>query len=364
MPAPHQAQPPQAPPAPYPGPYAPPYGQPLPPAKKSKAPLIAVVAVAAAIVLAVGGFFGWRALQTARFDAAYADGDYAAAAALGEGSARLQATRAQPWQYSVARALEDDGAGDEAIPLYEELGDYEDSLERAASLRYAAAWGALNDAQLDAAAQQLAQLGSYRDSAELLEKIAVYQAAEQTDDPIEQVTAFRALGDFLDSAARAGDAAERVYQKALVDYADGYLYLALESFDLIKGHSDADIYLEALTLWVDADLELATPEEVVAALAPYADAVDIGPLVMSDACLIAFLEGEWRSDDGGGRLTVTSDTFGFSAFRHTGQYNIGSAALSPITGSGTVFAFAYVGFNQVAVTVSDDGGTYTFARQE
>lgn len=125
-------------------------------------------------------------------------------------------------RYDIALATEKCGSYAEAAELYEKLGNFKDSKERAVQCREAANKDEYSEAtalteagEYEMAAQIFAALGDYADSPEKLEEINSLLIAEQYGHALslyeageysEAAEAFKALGEYMDSSAMAVEA--------------------------------------------------------------------------------------------------------------------------------------------------------------
>ncbi len=331
-----------------------------PPKKKGARRAVLVICLLLLLAaLGVGGFFGYRALQANNLKTAWEAGDYAAVVSQVEAAPHLLEANQQAWQYSRARLLEQDGDVNGALALYDELGNFEDSIERARALRYAEATKALEGGDLSRATGLYTQLGNYKDSAQILEQLRLYQEAARIESPAERYLAYLDMDGFLDSAEKAEAAATEAYDIAMQDYEDSFFYLAVEGFETLGDYREAAAYLEMINVWIAT----SDAETAVDGIAPYAESLNAGPLLMSDFCFHDWLEGNWSSADGGGRFNLDATTFQFTAFDHRGTYTIATPDMVPANlADGPTFHFEYVSYNEIAVTPSNDGGTYHFTR--
>lgn len=144
--------------------------------KKGKGAVIAVVAAVLICALGVGGWFGVRALLTAK-------------------------------NYEKAVALAGQEQYDEAKALFEELGDYEDSAARLEELNrqqkaYDEARALMEQKKLTEAKEAFAALGQYRDCPELQQYIdakIAFRSAKKAKDYAAVAEQFQALGQVEDS---------------------------------------------------------------------------------------------------------------------------------------------------------------------
>ena len=163
-------------------------------------------------------------------------------------------------RYSKANELYTDGKYEEAIAVFEKLGDYKDSQMRLETcqkdLNYAQAVASYNDQKYEEAISAFASLNGYKDSADLLWASAVqlhqqrerdrYDAATklfQTGRYEEAIAAFTALDGYKDSAAQieACNTAimDRAYSTAVALYETGKYKEAIAAFTALDGYKDS-----------------------------------------------------------------------------------------------------------------------------
>ena len=111
--------------------------------------------------------------------------------------------------YKKAMALYEEGKYEEAIVLFLELGDYEDSAEKVTACNYGIAMNFYNSKDYATAMNLFTTLGDYEDSAEKLVDCQ-YQmavAAYKSEDYVLALNMFTALGDYGDASEYRRDAA-------------------------------------------------------------------------------------------------------------------------------------------------------------
>ena len=123
-----------------------------------------------------------------------------------------QAEAARQEAYNNGLALLEAGEYDEAVAVFAELGDYQDSAEQINNVRYTQALALVDEGNYDNAISIFTELGDYKDSAEQIEQIKAtetenaYQAAlalVAEEKYQEAEDAFLALGSYKDSAEQA-----------------------------------------------------------------------------------------------------------------------------------------------------------------
>lgn len=104
--------------------------------------------------------------------------------------------------YDKAMALYDDGKYEEAIVLFLELGDYENSAEMVIGCNYGIALNYYNSGDYETAMNLFTTLGEYEDSAEKVLDCQYHIAVNTYDskDYIAALRLFTALGDYADAA--------------------------------------------------------------------------------------------------------------------------------------------------------------------
>lgn len=104
--------------------------------------------------------------------------------------------------YNKAMDLYEDGKYEEAIVLFLELGDYEDSAEKVIACNYGIALNFYNSGDYATAMNLFTTLGDYEDSAEKVLDCQYHIAvnAYECEDYATALNLFTALGDYSDSA--------------------------------------------------------------------------------------------------------------------------------------------------------------------
>lgn len=386
------------------GPMAPPPVPPPPgkPKKKKKTGLIIAIVAVVVVALGVGGFFGLTAMERGKVDSAFTEGRYADVISSLDGffggfiksdyqqhyeysQARLLLTEnktddalkildklgkfedseelANATRYSVAEGQLAAGSLDEALAGFKELGDYEDSPERVKEVRYQQAMDLLGSQSFEEAIAIFEELGDYEDSAYYLENVWAYIDAAELTDALQRFQAYTDLGDFFDSAQKAEEAGAELYEEALALYQNEELDEAQTKFQPLGGFKDADYYIEACNIYKEAS---NTSGDGVRALLPrlqeLSSSIDVGPVAMSSAVFMYYVEGYWQSSDGGS-FEVTSTTYEFSDYEITGSYLFLAGVMSPYgTPSDRPWIyFEYISYNEITLQV-EDGTVHTFTR--
>lgn len=185
--------------------------------KKSKKPLIIVLAAVAVAIIAIVAFFGIQEMNRSNtYDTAimnFDNGEYALAeeAFLGLGDYKDSAERATVAgiysTYEQAKQLYEEGAFADAKSMFSMVAetDISDVLEWLNKCDYALADELYAEGNLEAARDSFAALANFEDASERVQKIK-YELADkkQVEGDIEGAyNAFSALGTYADSADRA-----------------------------------------------------------------------------------------------------------------------------------------------------------------
>ena len=120
-------------------------------------------------------------------------------------------------EYSKAMGLKDDGQYQEAIAIFTELGDYDDSSEQITDCRYLEAKQKLAKGLYDEAISAFSALGSYKDSKDMIKQCDYERAMQYYNnwDYEEAKAIFLSLGDYSDSADKV-KACDYSIAKALI----------------------------------------------------------------------------------------------------------------------------------------------------
>ena len=202
------------------------------------------------------------------------------------------------------RALEasDQQSFDEAITLWISLGDFRDSEDQLADIRYKKALSLFTSGSLTEAKQLFLET-PIKDSAQYISYIDACLYEEQADYA-SAAEAFSAVSDFLDSKARAQanarSAQERMYDEAVSAFREGDKATALKIFRSIPEYTDVNKYLTYLEGEALAEAEdYAQAAQIFSSLEDFADSpalADTYALLSSDAYfqkgLAFFAEGE------------------------------------------------------------------------
>lgn len=190
-------------------------------------------------------------------------------------------------KYDQAQALLNDGKLDEAYAAFNDMLDYGDSATKLLEIKYKKAEGFLSEGKLTEAKQYYGLASGYLDAEQQINNIDAYVAAEADYKSNNLVTAgkkYKALGNFLDSAAKFESVSATLYTQATKaleekDYEQAYGLLIvlgdyydcatlIENVDkeydaAIKHWTNGDKLqaeqdLQVLVGWKDADTQLTS----------------------------------------------------------------------------------------------------------
>ncbi|MDL2219408.1 hypothetical protein LJC04_03600, partial [Ruminococcaceae bacterium OttesenSCG-928-O06] len=324
--------------------------------KKSPAKRLGVAALCLLLVAGVlAGYSLWR--QSAARQA-YAAGQYARVVQALDAAPWMRRANDETYRYSAGRLLLEEGDAHGALQAFEALGAYEDSPAQANHARYALAHQHMEAGALVEAHALFAQLGSYTDSANFAARIAAYQAAEATTDPLVRHEAFAALDDFLDSENKATAAAAQALEQALLLYEEGEFAAAGALFGRLPQQGQTSGYTAACAL------AAAPSANGLAALrALEEEGIPVGAILLSDGYIRRFLDGEWHSADGGGTFLYdyADRAFYLPDFEVSGDYMFYKGQMLPREGNIGIL-FGYEGYDVITLLVGDEG-PFTFHRQ-
>lgn len=177
--------------------------------KKRTEKVVGIVAVCAVLLTVAALLWGFPAIRYARATALLNGGDYAGArVALTElGSYGDAETLLKECDYRQAVALAssaDMAEMQQAISLYQGLGEYKDSAARYQSTLYSLGKAEAAQGQYEQAADTFQSLGSYGDSASQMKETQYLQAQKlmQGESYTGARILFSDLGDYKDSAAQ------------------------------------------------------------------------------------------------------------------------------------------------------------------
>ncbi len=154
------------------------------------------------------------------------------------------------FKYDKATSLAAEGNYTEAITLFTELGDYEDSAEKVKECSYNNALALEKDEKFGKAAALFETLGDYKDSA-IRNKVCIYGEASlalEKGNYDEATKLFKTIKDYGDSSDKINECS---YRKASSLMEEKQYESAIEIFSDIKKYSDsADKINEAKYIYV------------------------------------------------------------------------------------------------------------------
>ena len=196
-------------------------------------------------------------------------------------------------------------------------------------LRYRNAVSAFEQGAYDKAQTAFASMGSYADAEDYILRCRYETAKAQLADGTEvslkdAAEAFRALGDYQDSAAQAQEAD---YQRAVLLLKAGDSTEAAKLFTALGAYKDCDVQLQACA-YLDADALLkagdyAAAQTAFEALGDYEDAADKAKLAIYEQGKAALAREDW--DEALTLLTQAADQQDAAALLIQAHYGKGLA---------------------------------------
>lgn len=149
--------------------------------------------------------------------------------------------------YKEAETYFSQGKYDAAIPIYEALGDYQDSADKLMECHYQKALKLMEKADYEGALSAFASLGDYRDSAEMIGECQYQQALLlMADGDYAGASALlEQLGDYKDSADQARECQFRLAQ---TEYQNGLVKEAVARLSRIFDYPGANSCLYQILL--------------------------------------------------------------------------------------------------------------------
>jgi len=140
--------------------------------------------------------------------------------------------------YDRAMKLKESGSYQEAIEIFTELGDYEDSADQITDCEYLTAVKLMNDGDYDKAIEAFTALKGYKDSGDQITECRYLSAkklmdAAEYDQAIEALTALKDYKDCPDLIHECN------YQKAEAYVAEGKHSEALELYTALEEYKDS-----------------------------------------------------------------------------------------------------------------------------
>lgn len=131
---------------------------------------------------------------------------------------------------------------DEAISVFESLGDFKDSKEQVVEATYQQACARLEKGYFDLAISDFEALGDYKDSKSQIPE-AKYRKANSLLKKEEYdlaISAFEELGDYKDSKDQPGWVRAQQYVNALNSFESGKFSDAVSKFKALDGYKDSE----------------------------------------------------------------------------------------------------------------------------
>ncbi len=328
------------------------------PKKKSGKKLLVTVLV---VLLLCGGFLAYTLVQGQWATEALAAGDFAKTVEILDRTPWLKTLRGESYAYASAMQLRAAGSYDQALALLQSIPGYADSAAAIQAIQYEQAAAFLQTRQLDQAKALFDGLGDYQDSAAQSQQIAAYQQAQALEDPLARYQALGAFSEYLDSKSLMQDAGAELYEQAMASYLAGDIAGAGQVFTALGNYSDAPVYQQLCALWADASEEAGENRAALQAVMAYNGVADLEPILMSDRFFMVFLEGDWTSADGGGEMSFGEEEFKAPLLGGNGK-RWAFQNRSITNADTTLGAFGYLSPDEITVTVSATGETFTYQR--
>jgi len=181
-------------------------------------------------------------------------------------------------KYSKASNLLDDGLFNEAIYLFESLGDYRNSGEMLLEANYRKANHLLENGNFEEAVSIFSNIETYKESATLIKEARFQEASLllSKKEFSEAKSIFLSLGDYKNSSDMIK---EVVYQKAIDLFNEEEYSSAMTFFLDTSGYKDADSYLSNYYKLGKQDLLIGKFDEAIRIfidLEGYEDSIELG----------------------------------------------------------------------------------------
>lgn len=163
-------------------------------------------------------------------------------------------------RYAEAVAAFDAEQYEEALAIFDELGSYEDAAERVSQCRqgienrsaYEKARAAFDSGQFASAAETFKKLGDYKDSEEWLlksidEMKAQAEAFRDAGDYENALSTLKALQEYADCREQLEAVQETAYTRAVQLKDSGSYIEAKALFELIQGYKDSSAQISAMS---------------------------------------------------------------------------------------------------------------------
>jgi len=214
--------------------------------------------------------------------------------------------------YKKATELYEGGNYEEAVSIFQELGDYENSVDMVTACKYQMALAAINDGDYDAALSMLEELGDYEDSVSLAADCRWYKAAAALDGKTGSVIInntvytlmYNVSGDKITISASGTTAAINMHLDAVYNIV------------ITKGQSEAQMDMESI---ITIGYKTGTASSSGSFdISGYTDGQSLSWDTVSPA----------EIDMGNGVMTISSDdpTFAFSAIMKDMSNHLGGSA--------------------------------------
>lgn len=329
--------------------------------KKKVSKKAILIAAAVVVVLAIAAVV-YTLVQGNRIDNAFAENDYATVVSAADMTPWLKNGKQQQYDYSRAYLLMEEGKTEESLEIFESLGDFENSPKMVQSLKYDLAGQMMEQGRLQEALTMYKQIHSYKDSAEIAQKLETYMGADDINDPLSRYDVYVSLGDFLDSTEKAAGLAGEIYEEGLSLYAQQDFVNARDYFEAVGGYENASLYLEACDIYLNASEYQRLNTSYVSRLRELSADIDVSSIMVSDKFLMCWLNGEWKSSDGGGDFYMNVFSgYDFSTLPFTGIFYFTNAGMYREPSGAPTATFTYVSFDEMTLTTAD-GTVYTFTR--
>lgn len=321
------------------------------------------IAVACALFILLGAAGIYTAVQRRGINRAFESGDWQAVVSGFGRAPWLKAVGAEHLQYAEARLLWQEGKLDDAQRLLKALGNDFNAPEALQQIEYETAINSLNAKKYVRSLQQFEALNDYGDSPYYAECLRLYLQAQGLEEPYPKYQIYLALGDFADSPALAQQMLALIYQAAVQDYTDKEYDDAKTEFAKTPGYEQTDLYLEAIALFENSSLQAAQNREAYARLYQLAADIDVGNILLNNAFMTLYLEGNWLSDTGGGFSLTPGVGYTFTQLPLKGDIYFTQGGLYGSLQALPAATLSYVSRDEFVLTFADSGAAYTFRRQ-
>lgn len=320
--------------------------------------LIVLIFLFSSAALAV---FGYSSYQKTELNTAFNEKNFTLFIELVDKNPWLKEEETQRYNYAKAKILYNEGNIDQALPLFKALGDFKDSKDIVHSIQYNQASSLLSGGDLDNSLPIFVELAEYKDSAELADKIEKYYVARSNPDLLGQYQAYLDLGNFLDSEAKAKSLEEAIYNVGIDLFFQKNFVESVKYLGVVRGVGQAANYCEAAELWINSSDTATENIDKLPRLRELSATENVGPILLSNRYLLAFLRGEWSSAEDGGTLSVTDKDFSFSKYYFGGGNHVFSNG-TIMSGDKLLCSIEFVSYNEIKITFAEKNETRTFIR--